>query len=376
MIGPVLVIVTSNGVPAPGIDLLFSGADGEVIEARQTDEHGEASATMGGGSITVATYDPDLESYELMTVHGVEPSDRIQVELSAYAVPKLVGTGAMVLPGRVDGAVSYEASIGCASTKTADPKRVAPLEIRTTCLAGGKLAANARAIDANGHPLAYSVKAGLRPKGAATKIAMPRWRTDFDRIAVQVIDAPGKARVSIDPLGMLGDAGEGELKVPRLGAEYEVTLTIEARTLHRLEKRAKSYAVDAKELLPRTIDVGWDASDEHRPILKFRFDGDPSGADATWAGISWGQPKPRLNWSMVGPPRDGPLRAPILPPSLSAWLPSGKPVSMVVTLFDRSSLEWRDVRTAPTGSMRYAVVRAPQDRVLRTSQGRFRADQR
>jgi hypothetical protein len=63
----VTIHLTRKGRAEPGIDVVFSSTTGDVIAHAKTDADGEAGALVPlGGSITVATFDREIRSHELM----------------------------------------------------------------------------------------------------------------------------------------------------------------------------------------------------------------------------------------------------------------------------------------------------------------------
>jgi hypothetical protein len=314
------------------------------------------------------------------------------VNLDAYAQPKISARVAVKLPSRFAGAATYQVTAGCTSGTTPEAARTPTIAIDARCLVEGTYDVSARALDANGHPLAYSYRADLpasaEARGASTAttaIELPAWRTDFFAIELNVHDpAPDAMRSSatIDPeaseLTMRGDAWEApfprRMLVPsalaeRLGLTFvEQADHSSQRMISRLDVRSSSIDLDTNELLPRIRNLAW-KSDGARTTLQ--FDLAEADADGAWIGMSWGAPKPHHNWTFVGPPHVRRVQTPELPAALSAWLPSGPPRSAVVTMFDRASIEdWSQVRVAPTDSMRSAVVRGAGERALRFTQAR------
>ncbi len=383
----VTVRVTSSGAPEPAINVFFSDASGGVIAQRKTDARGEASAAAAGGSVTIATYDPELGTYELLTILETQDSDRILVELTAYRMPEVAAAVEVELPGAVDGAAGYRLLAACsgAQAKSAGTQR---LDVQARCLGPDRrFTTAARADDAQGRPLAYTFDRDRRTVSATMSIALPPWRTRFVPIEVDVLNPPAKAKLQatvdpvVDGLCSLGSTIDGPFPrtvlVPAgLSDQVEVSVVAESkdrgrRAIATLVKSAPRLVVNTSELLPAIVGVRWRSTDEQRPTIEYQLDGDASGADGVWIGASFGEPKIRVNWTTLAPPSSGPIRIPALPPSLAEWSPRGPPRSAIVTIFDRSGVDgWQEARRSPTASMRHAVVRAPGDDRVRFSQGR------
>jgi hypothetical protein len=210
-------------------------------------------------------------------------------------------------------------------------------------------------------------------------IALPPWRTDFYSIEVSAVPADAKLRVTIDAVGdritAPGDAASAPfpktLSIPSLSERIDLTaiedLPEGQRVLSRVQNRAASLVIDSAELLPQLqLSIRGDPA---RPTIDVWFS--PAAGDGIWAGMSWGQPKPKINWTLLLPPSPGSFRMPEIPPTLGAFLPRGDLRGGIATLFDRSSIDrWSLVRSAPTDSMRHAVTRAQIDTMLRFSQAR------
>jgi hypothetical protein len=378
---PVTVHLSSGSSPVSGIDVLFSGRSGELIAHRQTDARGAAEANAGGGSVTIATYDGELESYELFTIAGVEPADQIRVDLSAYALPKPVAMASLSFPERAAGAQSYQAVAGCSGGSSADPAKLPLLAIQPWCLVDGRFDVFARAVDAEGRPIAYTFLADVAPLTSSMSIALPAWRTDFVPISLSTSPSDAKLRATIDAVAAeitaRGDLASSPfpktMSIPAsLSQKIDLTVIEDGeksqRVVSRVQDRSPSLVFDTKDFLP-AISISIQGSDQPRPTISVAFDS--GSGDGLWAGMSWGQPKPRLNWTLLLPPQPASFRMPELPPALSAFSPSGEARGGIATLFDRGSIDrWSQLRSVPTSSMRWAVTRAPQDQLLRFSQAR------
>jgi hypothetical protein len=380
---PVTLHMSNGGAPLPGIDVVFSDEAGELLAHAKTDAKGEASAIMSHGSITIATHDRLMSTHELLTIVGVESEDHIRVDLKAYTLPKPVVMASVALEA-LKGASAYHVVAGCSAGSTRDPTQVAPLGVQPWCLEKGRFDVAARALDDAGHPIGYTFLADVEPAPPGPmSLSLPAWRTDLVPLEVRLVDAPegAKFRMTIDAVAvdLTARADTAAAPFPRtvmvpgaLGDEVDLSAFEEregewTRMISRVAKRAAALTVDAKQLLPYVIDLAWDAADERRPTFRFAFAGTPEHADGVWAGTSF-TTQPRINWTTLLPPSARSFRMPSLPPELSAFTPRGAPENLIVTVFDRSSIPgWKELRATPTDSMRFAVTRAPRDRLLRFS---------
>jgi hypothetical protein len=382
-----VVHLTRDGAPVPGIHVLFSSPTGEVIVCAKTDAEGRAEAEVpAGGAITVATLDRRFGTRELLTMLGIETSDRIELKLETYQQPPVTARLDVGLPGPFGDARSYRVTAGCASRTATSATSFPMFAIDPRCLEDGKVDITASALDPSGHPLAYTFMANrsLAATGT-TSLSLPAWRTDLFPVALSVLNPPGdvdRAWATLDvesnELTMVGDTGrppfDGRLLVPSALAERLAVTYVErfgssgTRITSELEVRSSAIELDAIELLPRVTDLVWETG-ESGTAFQWKLDADPIDADGVWLGASWGSPKPKVNWTFVLPPHLRSARTPKLPPELSEWSPADRPKSAVITVFDRASItHWSQVRTRPTESMREAVVRGRGESALRFSQ--------
>jgi hypothetical protein len=393
------VVVYLDDEPAAGIDVVFHDPAGAPIAHVDTDEAGEASwEVVPGSMLTVARF---TWEYELLTVMGVEPGDRIEVRpWGAEPAGEPLVTVSVQLPGAFvspEGATApYYTVQTCFGGSGGAFQPAFTFPVAQRCSDSG-LDVAATALDAANRMVAFTSVAGVavHPWGV-TSVPLPAWRTDFWPLEVRIDNPPAgvdfrsvSARF-VPPSGwFIGGSHEGEFpatislpRPPEDAGTLEHTLFVawdspspdgpQRDGFSMLSRRSPTpwvLAADGAELLPRISDVAVDTA-AASPVVFFRLHGSVAAADAAQVIVGWSEPSDHA-WTLLTPPDVGsPLVLPTLPDALSPFRPrAGVAAFGLVTFFDAESVrDYRAARATPYETMSHYSLE-PDETLVRTAQG-------
>ncbi len=373
--------------PLRDVAVIFHDSQGVLLSQAVTDDAGEvADDVPRDASVTVLTYGSLAASmYELTTIMGVQPGDRIVLHRGAD--PRLndtVSTVDVAMPGRFGSAAASYAVSTCASGWGSAFAPSVSLDVARRCLdSSGRFRVFAHAQNTLGDRVAFAWLDAHADR-PATRAVLPAWSTDFWSLTANVTNLPTDIttqRVGASLAGV-GTSHEGSfpavLRIPRVdgGARahslYVAWNDPERDSFSALTRsdaiEPTSIDLDGGELLPRVSNVATDSSTSPA-LVHFRRHGDFASADAVRIDVSWEEPSPHY-WAVYAPPTlVTPIELPDLPVELHAWrLTEGTVATHTsITYWDSSAVDgYDDVRAAP----RDAFYSAPLDEAtVRTSQG-------
>lgn len=359
--------VYDDGRPAAGRWVVFHDAAGAITASARSNDRGEASGPVGaeGGMITVA-YGESIK--QAITFGGVRPGERLVVgEAEEDEEPGVtVCTAAVTLPGPHPKAASYTVTLGVGATPVADPARPASMGVLERFLEGGRFAALAEALDANGESVAFAYARfeGCQADAGVVDARLPAWSEDFRTFAIEVTGAEASSRVGAHFWLAGKETDRVERGTREAAASEGVTLRfaaprpLETKAAYRLAVYGaegsceRSVIEERREAMPGHVQVElgdrrlprvWDAaverSDPSRPGVVWKRGPGNVAADALVVRTAWPETREHV-WTLVLPPDAGDrLTLPALPEALVAWRPEPSAMSVAVALVDASFVE-------------------------------------
>jgi hypothetical protein len=365
--GSATVVVEIAGAPAPGIDVVFSGPTGGLAHHAITDELGEASAEiMSGAMVTAAWFDSGLDRFDVITTAGIEPGDRVQIELGPESPWHDVTTAAIVFSPFVDpngeSAQAYFIS-GCESAQVFDPAEIQILTIDRDCLEDDGTFTVRVIAELNANLVAHTMSTGIVPlTPGPMEVVLPPWRTDFDEITVDAVNPPsevffvGVARP--DEVNNPVDTFPATLLVPAEGDQIEVLALASSpegenhNWMSRPRARTDTVIVDGNDLLPFVRNLTYSET----YAFEYELSREPVAADGISAeAFAYTSEGVEIRWQLVAPANRGPIAFPELPPALIALDPTTavRGSRQSLALVDHADFAgWSDVRVAPSAFIR------------------------
>jgi hypothetical protein len=357
---PVKVIVLKNNAPEQGINVVFQDATGAVTATATTDALGSASHLVDPGSMVTVAFGAST-SRKLVTVTGVQPGDVLTAVDTTGASTAAVSTS--VTPANPPAGTSYYTlSAGPCSYGTL-PSAQPPYSFTIyppDCVVAGKFPMLVVAEDANNLPLQYAYAKGnsaVTDAGAVAVSAFSPWSIPGS-VALTINNAPsgytnfGYSEIadgvaypqSSQTMGTGGTVMASFATHPSYPDAVQFTTGVSGtvmsdagfvtnQTVSAIAKRVAAPApttLDMAQLLPLVTAASVDSTDSAHPTAIVSFASTPTGADGILVAMSWMTFDPEAgvtngSWEIIAAPpttANVTLKAPSLPPSLAAWLPS------------------------------------------------------
>jgi hypothetical protein len=194
-----ITVNDTQGMPIQGLDVVFSDASGALVSHQQTDSSGQASETLGGGSmITLATLvAPGVgpTEYTLFTLGDIQPDDDIVVSDFDAVDPGFgnAETRTVTWPGMFTNATDYDVTDGCNLETTDNPANTTDLDISEGCVSGNEYSVVAQAVQSGMFTdtlLAASYSLDETDTGGPSGLTLPAWSDQFQTAAVDILNAP------------------------------------------------------------------------------------------------------------------------------------------------------------------------------------------
>lgn len=350
--------------PAIGTDVVLQGQDGSVIRHVVTDASGTVTLddVAAGSMVTVVFVEPVVATnppgYYLQTISGVKPGDNLTF-VAPFSSDPSTELKAIDVSWASPGSVTvneYRISAGCYDEYASATSTSARVAIYSHCApAGSTTPLVIVALDSNQVPVAYATATvDLSVDAPMVNFASSAWRTDFAQVQLNLNNAPANAfelsasletfaggrsflevekRSPVAPGGSLGI----NLAYPRGvfdAVGYRAFLKYEAGgaadgSFSLYFARTSSIPASAVNvdlsavLLPRITSPMLQEVSGRRQ-LSFTVSGDISGVDAGFAQIIFRRegPYPRYDWWLLFPPTQPmPVVLPLMPDSLSSYVP-------------------------------------------------------
>lgn len=357
-----ITVNDTQGMPIQGLDVVFSDASGALVSHQQTDSSGQASETLGGGSmISIATLQaPGVgpTEYTLFTLGDIQPGDDIVVSNfdAVEPDPQLLTPATIAWPGEFTNATDYVATEGCESVTTADPLTSSVLDVSEACVFGND----------QFHVVAQAVQGGMFTDtllaasylldrdvddNGSGPLTLPAWSDQFQSVAVDILNAPaslfllagggiffldgaqfdlsddtllfvGSSYDALVPDGITPDATQLDTTVVYGGGMTITGITQISQNVAGLP--SSTVEADVAMATRSATDGEFDPANPARPTMEWVASPVVGGADFTQVFVTWEDDNntEEHTWLMLTKPEEiGPIQLPELPAALSAYAP-------------------------------------------------------
>lgn len=382
--GPAKITIYGDGRPQPFIDVLFQDREGTFVAYEQTTFDGTLVHDVQPDSMITVLARAGQRFFGF-TFAGIQPGDDIVLGEREVPDSTPVATASITFSQLPPRTVDLVVNLGCVTdivvlpptSSTAPARAFTTIDVPPDCLtAAGTFHAFVLARDANTQVIAYATATDVAPAAAGpTVVGVAGWSADARQIDLTASNARPRAYYLNVKTAFIRDlvsfeAGEGgrllmngtatvPLFVPPAFAQglgLEVTAAYgqagrQPEAVSALTRRMPStipsaIAVDlTQDLLPPIYDVVIDQSSVSRPVVRWRVEGEPAGADGHYLILRFDQSGEQHDWNVVLPPDyGGSFRFPEVPARFMDHLPTGQAsfVDRRVMLIDASWLAGYD----------------------------------